>query len=30
MVWTIREGMEFLWLAIQIQIGEDVSVTENF
>jgi hypothetical protein len=27
MVGTIREGMEFVWLAIQIQIGQDVSVT---
>jgi hypothetical protein len=27
MVWTIIEEMELVWLAIQIKIGQDVSVT---
>jgi hypothetical protein len=26
MVWIIIEEMEFVWLAIQTQIGQDVSV----
>jgi hypothetical protein len=26
MVWTIREEMEFVWLAIQTRIGQDVSM----
>jgi hypothetical protein len=26
MVWTIIEEMEFVWLAIQTKIGQDVSV----
>jgi hypothetical protein len=29
MVWTIIEDMEFVWLAIQTQIGQDVSVTRK-